>query len=342
MERVESTRERETEMIEKLQITCKDRLIALWQTLSEGEKERVMFKRVTLDQNIPDIMNEKEMSETLTPKKEETTEKFVKRVVESIVTYIRKGGRRTLAQIVGTKLEFLLSTLNILDIKDLRIAELYDIPIRLLMGVIIAKLKESAESQPIEEITATWAKIDWQDQTRIGMEAIKYISDILAARDRLLATFKNNEANVIEFLWKRIGNTALRNYFRNFTESEQKNPDPVVKNKIVNIERFTEILRDVSNIWEREAIDVRNRMSKKNADSPKIDKGEKRKRGAEAEINQLDIKVRYCYNCWMSNHLVADCTAPKYEELSAEEKIKRQKRTREAKRKIEIEKKRKE
>ena len=29
-----------------------------------------MFKKVTLDQNIPDIMNEKEMSAILTPKKD--------------------------------------------------------------------------------------------------------------------------------------------------------------------------------------------------------------------------------------------------------------------------------
>ena len=41
------------------------------------------------------------------------------------------------------------------------------------------------------------------------MESIKYISDILAARDRLLATFKQNEANVIEYLYKKIGNAAL-------------------------------------------------------------------------------------------------------------------------------------
>ena len=99
-------------------------------------------------------------------------------------------------------MEFLLATLNILDIKELKMKELYDIPLPMLMGVITMKLKESAEGLPIEEVVGAWAKIDWSEQTRIGIESIKYIADILAAKDRLLATFKQNEANVIEYLYK--------------------------------------------------------------------------------------------------------------------------------------------
>ena len=82
-------------------------------------------------------------------------------------------------------MKFLLATLNILDIKELKMKELYDIPLPMLMGVITMKLKESAEGIPIEEVVGAWAKIDWSEQTRIGMESIKYIADILAAKDRL-------------------------------------------------------------------------------------------------------------------------------------------------------------
>ena len=63
--------------------------------------------------------------------------------------------------------------------------------------------KESSEGLPIEEVTASWAKLEWHDQTRIGLESIKYIADILASKDRLLATFKHNEGNIIEYLYKR-------------------------------------------------------------------------------------------------------------------------------------------
>ena len=96
-------------IIAKLQIGCREKLIGLWRSLNPGEKERFMFKKVILDQNIPDILNEKEMGETLTPKKEEATDKYAKRVIEAITTYIRKGGRRTLAQIAETPSSFPLS-----------------------------------------------------------------------------------------------------------------------------------------------------------------------------------------------------------------------------------------
>ena len=106
-----STKSREEEMLAKVQIPCKEKLIELWRLLNPGEKEKFLFKKVILDQNIPDIMNEKEMTEILTPKKEETTEKFIKKVVEAITSYLRKGGRRSLAQIVGTRIEFLLAAM---------------------------------------------------------------------------------------------------------------------------------------------------------------------------------------------------------------------------------------
>jgi len=340
----------EEEMIDKLQIGCREKLIGLWRSLNPGERERFMFKKVILDQNIPDILNEKEMGETLTPKREEATDKYAKRVIEAITTYIRKGGRRTLGQIVGVRMEFLLATLNILDIKELKMKELYDIPLPMLMGVITMKLKESVDGLPIEEVTSSWNKIDWSDQTRIGLEAIKYIADIMASRDRLMATFKQNEANVIEYLYKRIGNTALRNHFRNYQEEKSHESDngKGKLEKITTMDRFTEILREVSSSWEKEAIDVRNRSANNrnsngnnpSTNSPKRDNGENKRKRAEMEVNVAETKLtRYCYNCWFSNHLIAECTAPKYEVLSAEEKIKRQKRTKEAKRKMEEEKK---
>ena len=112
-------------------------------------------------------------------------------------------------------------------------------------------------------------------------------------------------------------------------------------------------MREVSNTWEREAIDVRNRTPKKEPSGNSSHGGEssnKRKRSSEMEVHQITssgnkkedgkgVYQKYCFNCWLSNHLIADCRAPKYEELSAEEKLKRQKRTREAKKKIEEEKK---
>jgi len=51
-------------MIGKLTVSSyKEKLIKLWKSLNQGEKEKFLFKRVTLDQNIPDIMNEKEMQD---------------------------------------------------------------------------------------------------------------------------------------------------------------------------------------------------------------------------------------------------------------------------------------
>jgi len=55
---------REEEMIEKIKKSVyRERLIEMWMTLSQGEKERFLFRKVTLDQNIPDILNEREMIE---------------------------------------------------------------------------------------------------------------------------------------------------------------------------------------------------------------------------------------------------------------------------------------
>jgi len=351
------TKLREEELIEKIKRSAyRDRLIEMWMTLSQGEKERFLFRKVTLDQNIPDIMNEREMMEILTPKKEDTTEKFVNKVIESLTNYIRKGGRRTLAQIVGTRVEFLLSIQNILEIKELKLEDIYDIPIPLLMGIITSKMK-SSEGLPIEEITASWTKLDWSDQTRIGLESVKYIADILASKDRLLSTFKHNEANIIEYLYKRIGNNALRNHFKNY--QEEKSNDESGKGqlkKITTVDRFTEILREVSNTWEREAVDVRNRSSKKEThhsySTGKKEGGDGKRKRQELEVNVTQVAnpnkeegkgsvTKYCFNCWHSNHLIAECKAPKYEELSSEEKIKRQKRTRDAKKKREEEQKRK-
>jgi len=67
------------------------------------------------------------MADILTPKKDDSTEKFAKKVVDAISSSIRKGGRRNLAQIVGTRVEFLYVTLNILDIQELERGELFEI-----------------------------------------------------------------------------------------------------------------------------------------------------------------------------------------------------------------------
>ncbi len=302
------------------------RIVEEWfEKLDPGVQQEYKY-RVVLDGTVIDAFNQREASAALEPREGDDTADYLMRASNYLAEYWRKGGKRTLSQVMGGDRTFYRTVALILgnnDPKKVDYKDIMEIPGMILCGAIKAYFmsETTASRVDIEEITKSLRLISFEATANLVTASQRFINVIEKQENKLLAFHGNNEKTLVEFLTARVDKVSLRDHIKH--------------KKVERLKDFIQELQSICYDWSQAYIVVLSRergkiegptLGKRKSDSNQTisahktskEKMDNRAQGDDSKVIQPEEgkRVIYCLNCYMRNSHTRDKCNKIWDKLS--------------------------